>query len=182
MGIRQEKIKLVTVKLFLGLFYVAAAFTVWTTGTYFLGLPLSTPLVVFLIGGVGGFISIHRRLQTMDEEALELYATSLLHLYISPLIGGILAVILYFFFLSQIVSSPIFPNFKTDDPAQYSGTIIDMYRSSGLSFSEWAKLAFWSFVAGYSEDFVLAVVDSVKASAIDKVRGTKTQPAQQGNP
>lgn len=182
MDARQDHLAKITARLLVGICFVAVVFTVVMTCAYYGKMVLSTPLMVFLVGSGGGFVSIHRRLLTMDDAKIEFYATSWTILFTSPFVGGVLAVVLYFLFLSKIISSTIFPSFEADC-APVSHTLLDMYHSSGLNFSEWAKLAFWSFVAGYSEDFVLAVIDSVKASAIDKVRGAKTppQPAQQDN-
>ena len=175
MNDRQAHLAKITARLFVGICFVAIVFAVVMTFAYYGMMVLSTPLMIFLIGSGGGFVSVHRRLFAMDDAKIELYATSWTILFTSPFVGGVLAVILYFLFLSKIISSAIFPSFEADT-APLSHTLLDMYRSSGLNFSEWAKLAFWSFVAGYSEDFVLAVIDSVKASAINKVRGDKTPP------
>src|SRR5262249_14292200 len=77
----------------------------------------------------------------------------------------IFALVLYLAFLSGVIEGGLFPKFSipefsnptsTDD---LKGFFAGTYPQSGTDF---AKLVFWSFVAGFSERFVPQIVSGVE--------------------
>jgi len=120
------------------------------------------PLAAFAAGIVGGFVGLQRRLKGMSEDDLTLLANSWVYVCLSPLVGGILAVVLYVLFVSTLVSGDLFPTFVPDplDPS------IPVRRGFSGIFAvhgeavDYAKMMFWSFVAGFSERFVTDIINN----------------------
>jgi len=73
-------------------------------------------LAVFIVGLIGGFVGLQRRLKGMSDDDLMLLANSWVYVCLSPLVGGILAVIIYVFFVSGLLQGDFFPKFVPDDP------------------------------------------------------------------
>src|SRR5687768_2496382 len=62
------------------------------------------PLLVFASGLIGGFVGLQRRLKDLTLSDLELIAESWVYTGLSPLVGGVLAFLLFILFLSGLVS------------------------------------------------------------------------------
>jgi hypothetical protein len=79
------------------------------------------------------------------------------------MVGGILALLLYMLFLSKLVSSPLFPTFVLDSDVDGGITWQNFLVISHVhgDFDAYGKLAFWSFIAGFSERFVVDVFNRV---------------------
>ncbi len=126
-------------------------------------------------GIVGGFVSIQQRLNKLDLEEANLLASSWFATVLAPSYGGIFAVILYFLFLANLVSGQLFPAFSIpafhDPPIteDIKAFFVQTYPKSGADF---AKFAFWSFVAGFSERFVPGVIKRFTDSAETTTHGT----------
>ena len=81
-----------------------------------------------------------------------------------PLFGGISALVLYILFLSGILESPLFPEFRLPEFVEGAGRenirqfLTETYPVSG---EDTAKLLFWSFVAGFSERFVPQIITRI---------------------
>jgi hypothetical protein len=120
----------------------------------------STPVLCVILGAVGGFVGLQRRLKQLGEDDLELLETSWAYVVLAPMVGGILALLLYMLFLSKLLSSPLFPTFVLDGDVDGSVTWQNFLIISHVhgGFDDYAKLAFWSFVAGFSERFVVDVI------------------------
>jgi len=123
---------------------------------------------VFLCGIIGGFVSIQRKLHDFNVSDLELMAASGMYMILAPAVSGLLALILYFIFLSGLLKGPLFPAFQKDSGEIAPGffTIIHQHASGG--FADYAKLLVWSFIAGYSERFVTNILGKFEGAATDQ--------------
>lgn len=129
--------------------------------------PVVAP-VVLLVGAIGGFVSIQRRIKTLGKEDLSLIAGSINYLLLAPFVGGILALTLYLMFLSGLVSGDLFPKFKPPDPGNSSASgLLSLFEYAGEKPTDYAKLLFWSFIGGYSERFVVDIIGNFE-SAVSK--------------
>ena len=154
-NIRKISNRLATALGILVIIIVAGAFIAYR----FEGI-VTAPLAAFAAGIIGGFVGLQRRLKSLSEDDLVLLANSWVYVCISPLVGGVLAVVLYVLFISTLVTGDLFPKFGPDTVG--SGV------SDGKGFSEifnvhgqavdYAKMMFWSFVAGFSERFVTDII------------------------
>ena len=127
-----------------------------------------TPMMVFFIGVLGGYVSLQRRLKTFSDFDLHLIANSWIYTLLAPFVGGLLAILLLYIFVGGLFSGPLFPEFKPstlvgDDMAREDGFISVFF--VGAAPAAYGRLIFWSFVAGFSERFVLDVVSQFEAKA-----------------
>jgi hypothetical protein len=122
--------------------------------------------VVITSGFIGGFVGLQQRLRHLDHEDLELIAASWIYTCLSPLIGGILAMLLYVLFLSELVSGNLFPDFVPDHIDAPAMTFSSVLNQHGSTYQDYAKLVFWSFLSGFSERFVLGVVKRFESTAV----------------
>jgi ammonia channel protein AmtB len=134
------------------------------------------PAVVIASGFIGGFVGLQRRLRELTEADLELLASSWVHTCLSPLVGGVLALLLYILFLSELVSGNLFPQFVADDPARAASDFSSVLAQHATNYKDYAKLVFWSFFSGFSERFVTDVISRFEGTA---VREIATQPGTQ---
>jgi len=118
---------------------------------------VTAPMAAFAAGVVGGFVGLQRRLKSMTSDDLTLLANSWVYVCLSPLVGGILAVVLYVLFISTLVSGELFPKFVPDDQSSTSKGFAEIFAVHGDSIA-YAKMLFWSFVSGFSERFVTDIV------------------------
>jgi hypothetical protein len=117
-------------------------------------------VLVFLIGNIGGYVSVHRGLADLkDAEVVELVA-SWWSIVAPPFIGGVLALALYLLFLSNILAGDLFPRFEPDTNAPQG--LESMVAHHAVALTDYAKLLFWSFVAGFNQKYVVDIIESVK--------------------
>lgn len=64
--------------------------------------------VVMIVGIIGGFVSIQRRIKKLSEVDLLLLSDSNLYPWLSPLAGGLWAAVLYLLFLSGLLAGSNF--------------------------------------------------------------------------
>src|SRR5579884_1359920 len=95
------------------LFVALFAMFVITIGTAFLQ-HRALPTLVIATGIIGGFVGLQRRLKDLTVNDLELIADSWIYTCLSPLVGGILALLLYLIFLSGFLSGQLFPSFVAE--------------------------------------------------------------------
>lgn len=140
-----------------GLGVVALVFGV----TLVLGKKFMVSWACFGCGLIGGFVSIQQRLKKISDEELELLSRSWFQILLVPVYGGVFALVLYLAFLGNIVEGAMFPKFFVPDFA-IPPTSDDMkklftstYPVAGVDF---AKLIFWSFLAGFSERLVPQII------------------------
>jgi hypothetical protein len=134
-----------------------------------------TLLIAALAGLLGGFISVQQRLQTNTDvdplfKRLEMSSGFWNIILVSPISGGIFAVVLYAMFAAGVVTGAIFPAIYAGPGPDAMTHVMDLrtfLRSAGpASGADLAKLIVWSFVAGFAERFVpdvltrLATVDA----------------------
>lgn len=108
-------------------------------------------------GIVGGFVSIQQRLNKLRVDQLTLLAESWFATLLAPAYGGIFALVLYFLFLGNLLSGQLFPSFSI--PAFHDPPITEDFRALFMQTApktgaDFAKFAFWSFAAGFSERLV----------------------------
>ncbi|XOF32509.1 MAG: hypothetical protein ACL93V_10755 [Candidatus Electrothrix sp. YB6] len=141
-------------------------------------------LIVFMIGLIGGFVSIQQRLPSMTYDELKLLSNSWSSMLIISINGGIFAVVLMLMFLSGLVQGELFPDFyevkfDPDSHAALKKSIRDWFQytlpDSSISMG---KLLFWSFIAGFSERFVPSLIKTTtgKATGSNKKRDSSSDP------
>jgi len=140
--------------------------------SYYLNQRFMVTWAVFLCGIIGGFVSIQQRIRTVSDLELELLTKSWFQILLIPIFGGVFALVLYCIFLSGILSVNLFPSFYIPIPPATgpdTSFMIDIftktYPSTGQDF---AKLLFWSFVAGFSERFVPQIITKVASSVTEQ--------------
>ena len=178
---RQEMIRIVSNRLFVALI---SLLSVTIVGSYltWVGHEISagaTNWMVLLCGAFGGFISLQRRLKTLAQDDLLLLARSWVYVLLAPMVGAILALLLYFLFISGLLQGDLFPNFDTsraltesggiapvlpEDSSSKSGLSV-LFQVQGVAYKDYAKLVFWCFVAGYSESFVTNIISNFESTA-----------------
>ncbi|MCD4674935.1 MAG: hypothetical protein K8S18_02935 [Desulfobacula sp.] len=78
---------------------------------------------------------------------------------VPSLVGGILAIILYLLFLSGIVAGDLFPVFIPDEDVRTGfDSIFDQHAKE---MKDYAKILFWSFVAGFNQKYVVDIINSI---------------------
>jgi hypothetical protein len=102
------------------------------------------PLLVFATGVmIGGFVGLQRRLKDLTLRDLELIADSWVYTGLSPLVGGVLAFLLFILFLSGLLSGDLFPVFLPGSNSS-SESFVSIFEQHGEGHKEYAKLLFWS--------------------------------------
>jgi len=149
----------------------------------------ATSWMVLLTGILGGFIGLQRRLKAMEHDDLLLLARSWVYILLSPLVGGVLALLLYILFISGLIEGDLFPRFAADasavgdlaipgeeaanggetstGDARTSGGeqgLMALIRIHAVGFEDYAKLLFWCFLAGYSERFVTNIISRFESA------------------
>lgn len=124
------------------------------------------PALVIIVGAIGGFVSLQRRLIDLSSDTLDLLSRSWFYTIQAPLVGGILALLLYILFLSKLVQGELFPTFipDTDIPNAYLERFEIIFFTHG-NVADYAKLVFWCFFAGFSENFVTNMFGQFEKSA-----------------
>lgn len=131
------------------------------------------PAVVIASGFIGGFVGLQRRLKDLTIPDLKLIARSIIYTCLSPLAGGVLALLLYVLFLSDLVSGQLFPHFVQDTQKDGASPIIgfsSLFAQHATDYKEYAKLVFWCFVAGFNERFVTDVISRFEGAAIKTIQ------------
>lgn len=155
-AVSTELLKSVTHRLFVALSTLFAA--ALTTAAFVPESRFAVPAVVIATGFMGGFVGLQRRLKDLTISDLQLIADSWIYTCLSPLIGGVLALLLYVLFLSELLSGQLFPQFLPDSTTQEATGFSSVFMQHGKGYQEYAKLVFWCFVAGFSERFVTDVL------------------------
>ncbi len=143
------------------LFSIALATAIFTPDSRHIVL-----VVVIASGLIGGFVGLQRRLRELTIKDLELISNSWVYTCLSPLVGGILALLLYVLFLSGLVSGDLFPHFIADEKEENISGFASIFLQYGSSYKEYAKLIFWCFIAGFSERFVTDVISRFEGVAV----------------
>lgn len=125
-----------------------------------------TPFLPIFVGAIGGLVALQRRLKDLSKEDLGLLATSKYYFLLSPFIGGMLATLLFILFLSGLVRGELFPNFVLDInmPPEHKSNFLAIFDMGSDNPADYAKLIFWSFMAGFSEKLVINVISQFETS------------------
>ena len=125
----------------------------------------TVPQLVFIFGNIGGYVGVHRNLNNLSDVEVGQLSASWLGLVLPSFIGGILACLLYLLFISGIISGQLFPRIVADvveagmkKPSSFA--VIFHQHADGAP--EYAKLLFWSFVAGFNQKYVVDIIESIK--------------------
>jgi hypothetical protein len=124
------------------------------------------PAAVLTSGFIGGFVGLQRRLKELTVEDLELMGSSWICTLLSPLVGGVLAFLLYILFLSGLLSGQLFPQFAIDTGQFSANGFGSLFFQHAANYNDYAKLLFWCFVAGFSERFVTDIIGRFEGTAI----------------
>jgi len=115
--------------------------------------------IVLIFGGLGAFTSLQRRLKQLSNEDLQLIKESPSYTFLAPLAGALLAGVLYLLFISNLLAGQMFPSFSAEtEEAQKASGLMKLFLVSSADPANYAKLFFWSFVAGFSERFVTDII------------------------
>ncbi len=124
-----------------------------------------TPVAVLFVGFVGGFVGLQRRLKALPSEDLTLLANSWVCIALSPIAGAILGELVYVLFISRLLAGNMFPTFVPDNPSETIHGLKAIFEVHCPSSSDYAKVLFWSFIAGFSEKFATNIIGQFESSA-----------------
>ncbi len=158
---RVEFIKKVSGRLFIVLVVLLTAALV---ALIFASEVIRVTLVVILTGTIGGFVGLQRRVKGFEDDDLELLASSWLYTVLAPVVGGVLALLLYILFLSELLAGDLFPSFVPNADVKGEGINI-ILEQHAEGYQDYAKLLVWAFIGGFSEKFVVDVIGRFEASA-----------------
>lgn len=127
------------------------------------GKSVPAPVAVLFVGFVGGFVGLQRRLKTLPDEDLTLLANSWVCIALSPVAGAILAELVYLLFISGLLAGNMFPAFVPDDQSERVPGLKAIFEVHCPSASDYAKVLFWSFVAGFSERFATNIISQFES-------------------
>ena len=166
MNEKLENIRKISNRLATALGFLVIVISIGAVVAYSYDNIITAPISAFSAGVIGGFVGLQRRLKSMSEDDLLLLAHSWVYIWISPIVGGILAVVLYVLFISTLISGDLFPTFAPDElpPSLVNKkgfSIIFYVHGDSVAY---AKLMFWSFVAGFSERFVTDMISKFEKS------------------
>jgi len=155
---RQQALNQIWKKLLL-VFLILSATTI---SVAYLGKDARVPILVFLFGNIGAYVGVHRNLADLSDGELSDLAGSWLGLVIPSFVGGILALVLYLLFLSEIVGGELFPSFTNDSKPTLKENFDIILNQHAPTAADYAKLLFWSFLAGFNQKYAVDIIDSVK--------------------
>jgi hypothetical protein len=120
------------------------------------------PQILFVSGALGAVLANYRRLaeipetQTAVDAALRQTAT--IQIFLSPIIGGLFALLLWMLFFSGLVQGSLFPKiqFTNNDYRNWHDLMASTLPEKNFDA---AKGLVWAFVAGYAERFVPNMID-----------------------
>ena len=159
MNPKSELIKAVSLRLLIALFSLTAITIAFLSISWWVGSDRAfTPCLPVLTGAIGGLVGLQRRMKRLPIDDLELLSSSRLYLYLSPFVGGLLAMLLFMLFLSGLIDGKLFPHFVLDPTEKNLDGSFILFGMGSDDPSDYAKLIFWSFIAGFSEKFVINVI------------------------
>ena len=120
--------------------------------------------MMFIVGNLGGYAAMHKNLSYYSDEEIQQLSKSWFAMVLPPIIGGILSMVIYVLFISNIVSGELFPKIVPDSevPANFDA----IFAQHAESPADYAKLLFWGFVAGYNEKYVTNVIDAIRQKGL----------------
>jgi len=121
--------------------------------------------LVIVMGAIGGFASMQRRLQgTGNADPLGtligLERGGMVVVLLSPLSGAMFAIVLYLIFTGHFITGELFPEIVTSDGKAQVVSVLSFIRDTHVASGiDMAKLLIWSFIAGFAEQFVPDVLN-----------------------
>lgn len=131
----------------------------------------------FLAGVFGASVALLRRVQKGDTALVQVTLHSWSTTLMPFLYGGLMAGVIYFLFLSQILSGKdgngllatnLFPDFPPIANEGERLAIKDWLRLRPKDLPDAGKLIVWCFLAGYSESFVSGILLRLQKNAGDE--------------
>ncbi|MGH8437994.1 MAG: hypothetical protein ACRERW_02850 [Pseudomonas sp.] len=121
----------------------------------------TVPMIVFITGNIGGYVGFHRRLANLSDAEIQDLSESWFALTLPSFIGGILAGLL---FISGIVNGDLFPQISPDKDcsAESLQRFVAIFCQHAEGYAAYAKLLFWSFVAGFNQNYVVDLIETMK--------------------
>ena len=161
-----EKIRIISNRLARVLAVLVVLFAI---GAFFAYSPsganlVTAPMACFAVGIIGGFVGLQRRLKKMTDDDLTLLANSWVYVCLAPLVGGILAVLVYVLFISGLLTGDLFPKFVPDENAEATKGLAAIFQIHGDA-PAYAKMLFWCFLAGFSERFATDIISHFDTEA-----------------
>ena len=128
---------------------------------------IAMSLCVLYFGIIGGFVSSQRRMQSLPTDTDPLVsifglASAGYYLWLSPLLGGIFAIILCLMFVAGVLQGSVFPDFHVSHEV---GSLFLGFAHQAIPHgtAEWGKLFVWSFLAGFAERLVPDSLDRLSS-------------------
>jgi len=152
----------------------------------FPGKPLIASVTVF--GLLGGYLSVLLRLGALRwglqhaanyQQVDRVFWNLSLNMVLSTLQGALGAIVLYFMFSSNVLSSPAFPQLvetlqlARDKFPQFADEGTFVPRGTDLSHQQFAQLMLWATIAGFTERLVPDVLSSLSKEAAGKPKQEK---------
>ncbi|GLO15649.1 hypothetical protein PPUJ20028_42340 [Pseudomonas putida] len=127
----------------------------------------TVPLIVFITGNIGGYVGFHRRLANLADSEIQDLAQSWFAMALPSFIGGILACLLYIIFISGIAEGTLFPKISPDNDCAPENLqrFVEIFCQHAEGYPAYAKLLFWSFVAGFNQNYVVDLIETMKKRA-----------------
>ena len=128
---------------------------------------VSLLVTIFMCGATGGFISTYlrlRKLPIVDTALMGGNANTLaiLQVYVGPVIGGALGLVLYALALTGLVGGDLFPEFANTEDA-YTDISTLFTSITPATNIDAAKGLIWGFIAGFGEMLVPNILDRIIA-------------------
>jgi hypothetical protein len=98
------------------------------------------------------------RLKTLPAEDLTPLANSWVCIALSPIAEPSLAELVYFAFHLADAAGNTFPRFVPDNQSETAPGLTAIFEVHCPSASDYARVLFWSFVAGFSEKFATNII------------------------
>ncbi len=135
-------------------------------------------LISLAAGAMGAFMSALTRMyrftdlpQVIVDDSIQLGRLTLAAYSLTPaLVGTISSAILYFAFAGGLLSGSVFPTFSCPTGKTCTSFTSLIESHSPKDASDYAKMIFWSIVAGFSERLVPDLVDRLSRSASEAPR------------
>ena len=134
-------------------------------------------LIVFLVGASGGVTSTYLRLKDIPSDFPHnklsgQVVRAIVQVYVSPIVAGILAWVLYGLFVTEIIKGPLFPEFRGTTSEYHS--VRQVFTEVGpIQTLDAAKALLWAFVAGFSEKMVPNILDKLAKKDAEAGEGSK---------
>jgi len=123
--------------------------------------------LIFAAGATGAVLSLQRRMQSLPSNGESLSdlveLSDRMSVRLTPIIGGIFALILSLIFASGLATGELFPKLESQSDIKNLTDFLRQLQPHGVV--EWGKLLVWSFIAGFAERLVPDTLDRLIAKS-----------------